>query len=185
MSLALKYIGIAATFLFLPNHLYAQQGIAATKSIVKTIVGVSMTGTVKVKHIEETCRAMIFVIDAELTGPGVVPEHFEIFYPGLRFQFTGKVCLPSSGNLDNLGSAFDYKPTGQVKVLVGKGIRFEDKIRYDGVMQAHSDKKEPLITITGTENAPLILEMTSGGFVYKSGRGTVQVPQGRIYRFGK
>lgn len=110
-----------------------------------------------------------------------------MFLPGVNHKFIGQVCLFSVHTSFKISGGYSGEVVfgGQPADAFRGGVPVgSQKIRVTvnfGKLDATAKSK--LFQIESTSSDPLVLQVTTSGYEYVSGSGTVQTPSGKRYSF--
>ncbi len=162
---------------------YCQKIVPEAKSILIVSKGSTYKGKITLKSTDDGCRSMNLDVDVSITSKKGVTD-FELFYPGIEFEFTNDCCLPARKTPYTKRQSVQFEASGGMGFEEGELVS-RGPIEATGRISLVVDKSKPVFEISTSLDEPLVLILTKRGFEYVSGRGSVKVPSGKLYEFGK
>lgn len=146
------------------------------------------TGVITISSKANNSRQILYSIDVIYEGKdGILPNFFEIFYPGLKFIFIGNSCIPDkSRGYDSICNIRHEVEGGTMGLKDGKIVTSgTGRIRISGTINMLVADKASVYEIQTLSSEPFVLQLTKAGFKYLSGKGIVKLPDGKIFDFSK
>jgi hypothetical protein len=153
---------------------------------VKGTSGAQFSGTICVTSPEDNCRSLTLNVDVTYTNKEGLSLNrpFEIFYPGIYFKFAGHSCIPDKNKPYTARYSINTKPgEGANMEIKDDMVMIDGPVITKGTISIVVDKGSPVYEFAGSSADTLVLFLTKKGFNHVSGKGSITVPSGKIYKY--
>ena len=164
--------------------------IPEAATLIRTVSDMSFSGSTLIESETETsCRSLDLAFDLAFTADGAsaTDRSYLIFYEGVTFSFRGDTCIPAQGStFERTGFNFSQEMDeggSMTRLTRGGPIVISGPGRRTGTGSLVVGEDQAVFQITSAPADPIVLELTSDGFRYVSGRGVVITPDGKSYEF--
>ena len=153
--------------------------------------GQKFSGTIAVTGDVNDCRLVTYEVNDVRVSPadGEGSAHmsaatFETFSPGVTLVFRAHSCIAASGTSSGIKYHLDLKGEPGAAMGIDDGQTVTDgPLIVSGTETAAPPFATSLVDVDPSSSDPLVFELTTSGYRYISGKGSVKLPSGKVFGF--